>query len=689
MNKTQRICVFLAALAILALATCLFWSSISASGDKGIVILSALIMLSFTLLFAEHYFTRPTDVVASTTSVLLLISPMYESLNKTGVWYWILWGYCATLLLVSLFSLLLLDRDRLADSTQNLWSSRLKRFAVTFGNGRFIWFSVFVVTTVFYVDSQSPLFLFLMVYAAILMGLDPAKALPDLFGKRAEEGAAIGQLFGVQAGNAFLVRVNPGSTAIERYQVVGFDSGPTGNSVWKVGLVIDTYLLNDERWLKVLVDDDLGEIAALDSIPPGPIKSQEAYLLERNVDAEAFSRLVGSVCEETTIEKLRFSYAFMVPVQEGDLLEVMVGASKVLYQVVEGITGTERLEHKDESGSIIGEAVQLGIWNADLRRFERFGWVPMINAPVMKAGNIEPMNPAENEYQIGSVPGTNYPIFVDLRTVVTHHAAVLGVTGSGKSVFSRNLIRKIAGDGTKVICIDFTNEYRVHLADLIGGPLVSAADATPLFSAIDFISNEMDEFANKRDKAGIAAQEVILKNGFKNSIHQFVAGGQSAAIFELPDVSNSAAILDYTKWFFKALFELARANELGGNRVCVVLEEAHTIIPEWNFIGVDEKRSGAVVNSIAQIALQGRKYGVGFIVIAQRTANVSKTILTQCNSIVAFQQFDRTSADFLGSYMGKDYVSTLTRLRPRQAIAVGKAFSAGTPMIFQVPEIAE
>ena len=76
---------------------------------------------------------------------------------------------------------------------------------------------------------------------------------------------------------------------------------------------------------------------------------------------------------------------------------------------------------------------------------------------------------------------------------------------------------------------------------------------------------------------------------------------------------------------------------MNGKKVCIVLEEAHTIVPEWNFLGVDDKRSSSVVNSIAQIALQGRKYGVGFIVIAQRTANVSKTVLTQCNSVVAFQ----------------------------------------------------
>ena len=76
-----------------------------------------------------------------------------------------------------------------------------------------------------------------------------------------------------------------------------------------------------------------------------------------------------------------------------------------------------------------------------------------------------------------------------------------------------------------------------------------------------------------------------------------------------------------------------------------------------------DKTSQGLVNSVAQIALQGRKYDIGFIVIAQRTANVSKTVLTQCNSFIAFQQFDKTSGDFFGNILGKDMVAALPRLK--------------------------
>ena len=106
-------------------------------------------------------------------------------------------------------------------------------------------------------------------------------------------------------------------------------------------------------------------------------------------------------------------------------------------------------------------------------------------------------------------------------------------------------------------------------------------------------------------------------------------------------------------------------------------------------MGVSDFASKATVNSIAQIALQGRKYNIGFIVIAQRTANVSKTVLTQCNSIVVFKSLDKTSCDFLSNYMGNEFIEILPSLKFRTAISMGKAFKSTTPMIFEVPEIQE
>lgn len=61
-----------------------------------------------------------------------------------------------------------------------------------------------------------------------------------------------------------------------------------------------------------------------------------------------------------------------------------------------------------------------------------------------------------------------------------------------------------------------------------------------------------------------------------------------------PDVSNTSGILEYTKWLFKVLFEIVKKEKILWKKICVVLEEAHTVIPEWNFIGVADKSAEAV-----------------------------------------------------------------------------------------------
>src|SRR5258708_19324370 len=83
----------------------------------------------------------------------------------------------------------------------------------------------------------------------------------------------------------------------------------------------------------------------------------------------------------------------------------------------------------------------------------------------------------------------------------------------------------------------------------------------------------------------------------------------------------------------------------------------------------------------ARAMLQGRKYGVGCLVITQRTANVTKTILNQCNTIFAMRTFDDTGKAFLANYMGADYANSLPSLDERHAVFVGKASSCENPIL--------
>jgi uncharacterized protein len=72
------------------------------------------------------------------------------------------------------------------------------------------------------------------------------------------------------------------------------------------------------------------------------------------------------------------------------------------------------------------------------------------------------------------------------------------------------------------------------------------------------------------------------------------------------------------------------------------------------------------------------------MVVTQRTANVSKSILNQCNTIFALRVFDDTGKGFLENYIGADYANTLATLEERHAIAIGKGLKLKQPVIIQL-----
>jgi DNA helicase HerA-like ATPase len=212
---------------------------------------------------------------------------------------------------------------------------------------------------------------------------------------------------------------------------------------------------------------------------------------------------------------------------------------------------------------------------------------------------------------------------------------------------------------------------------------------TELFKKIDEIETIITApYGKENDLTKTKRLEISTK--MIEKIRGFLKNKKSKiSIIDLPEVLNTSEIFEYVRLFIKSIFYIAKKEKSFGNKLCLVLEEAHTIIPEWNFAGISEKSAQPLLNSIAQIALQGRKYNVGLLVIAQRTANVSKTILTQCNTIISFQEFDKTSSEFLANYFGEGIAKILPTLKFRQAIVAGKALKSNVPMIFEVPEIQE
>lgn len=68
--------------------------------------------------------------------------------------------------------------------------------------------------------------------------------------------------------------------------------------------------------------------------------------------------------------------------------------------------------------------------------------------------------------------------------------------------------------------------------------------------------------------------------------------------------------------------------------IAIMCDEAHLYIPER----MQADSSDAVaVEVFERIAKEGRKYGIGLVVISQRPSEVNRTVLSQCNNVIAMR----------------------------------------------------
>lgn len=684
---TNRFILFILCVGVFLVVNYLFTNSyLPTTETKDIWFYSGLFMVLFSVLFIEPFYSSPKNVITNSIPLLLVYIAIQQSFKSEILW-WLSIGVILFLITISILAMALSQGDESEDSTQNKIAEKLKSIAVLLGQGKVIYSAVFLSVLFLYkielINTISDTYYFVLVILWGCLLLINTKAIHSRFSliEPDKSNSSIGEIFSVQSDRMFLVKLFEDKKNVEKFDLVNFKYKMNASSdIVNKGFVFDTYNLNKQKWAKVL-------LLQKDKERSTKLKSNTIYKisditsktqLTKELKVESF---VGVIIEGSKIGTIKFEYSKKInDLQEGDLLELFVGKTKIFYQVFGGITNSEKLELKDESGFIEGEAIQLGTWNNETLSFEKYGWIPQINTPIFTA-NTENINVPEfnlPEYQLGVIPNTILPSVINLNDAISHHLALLGITGSGKSFIARELIKELRID-TKIIIIDFTGEWKEKLKDLSPVDIIDS-DKLP---ETEKIIAEKETLASSRnpDKSKLLELKRKIQEQLFNYFKSYMESENNVALFEIPELSNTTFILEFTQLFIESIFTYAKANS--GCKISLVLEEAHTIVPETGFLGDlgDYGSSKALVSKMSQIALQGRKFGVGLIVIAQRTANVSKTVLTQCNTIICFQAFDETSFTFLGNYIGKDLVQALPNLKQYHAIVTGKAIKSKIPMI--------
>jgi uncharacterized protein len=118
--------------------------------------------------------------------------------------------------------------------------------------------------------------------------------------------------------------------------------------------------------------------------------------------------------------------------------------------------------------------------------------------------------------------------------------------------------------------------------------------------------------------------------------------------------------------------------------ILLVLEEAHNYVPSR-----DDFRLQAAKSAIERITKEGRKYGVGTIIVSQRPKELSETVLSQCNSFIAMRLTnpdDQTYVRKLVPDALSGLMDMLPSLRTGEALILGDCVALPTRVMIDCPQ---
>jgi uncharacterized protein len=167
-------------------------------------------------------------------------------------------------------------------------------------------------------------------------------------------------------------------------------------------------------------------------------------------------------------------------------------------------------------------------------------------------------------------------------------------------------------------------------------------------------------------KDGFVAEDLdsLLKN--------WIGSDRPVTILDLSGVP--ADILQTTigallRLLYEALFWARNLSQGARHRpLLVVMEEAH--------IYLNNKSEGMASTIVQRIVKEGRKYGIGAMIVSQRPSEINPTILSQCGTFFALRLANATDRNHITSAISDNLdglTSMLPILRTGEAIILGEA----------------
>lgn len=158
--------------------------------------------------------------------------------------------------------------------------------------------------------------------------------------------------------------------------------------------------------------------------------------------------------------------------------------------------------------------------------------------------------------------------------------------------------------------------------------------------------------------------------------HSATGGGaqHSVTIIDLSLVASDV-LETVTGLLARLLLSFAqRVEPRASMPILIVLEEAHRYIPAGS---VDSGPRSAI--AFDRIAREGRKFGVSLLLSSQRPSELSRTVLSQCGTLIAHRMLNPDDQDLVRHatpFAAREVLRQLPGLAPQHVVVLGEAVSA-------------
>lgn len=699
-----------------------------------ILFATAALMLVMGDYLTEPYYTKPVDVIVKSFTILLVLVSVPIKKQEIFIFYDIFLCINIVLLIVSVILVMLGHFDS---------DTRIKKFFIglitKFASPSIIFSILYLLSLFSFFDNHSNDFLILFGLWLLLIFKKPVEFIAKFFinvlsfMKKEIVDDSIGIAIGCD--NPFLYKVEINNEIHQKNNI------KKGNLIYLelqdnigiVGIIFNEKHLLNKKWLSIyMLEDSNNEPLKIDiktngflennntiysktnlvySLNIDSLNPENKEIIENNDMYKNKDSFIGFVSKDSDINKIKFHMLIDInnekhlKIGEGTILSSKIFNQNTLFQVLNGLTNEEKLEKYDNHGYTTVSAKKIGAFNTTTNKLSAIKWFPNIYSPVFLLND----NMDDYDYSkfIGKLPGTNCGIpITNYDALITHNTAILGILGIGKSKLTFELLKKVeANTDAKIICIDITNEYAREngLFKYIEQNKIQHDDENSFDIINDTFETVIDK--NKNASGNISLYKTELKKDLCNFLFgednftskSLFTNEKQVRIYNIDyhkaskgiketgsDLSTIALTLpEKTRIITETIFKIISKLPMSENqksKVLLVFEEAHSLVPE-------DRTSASLVT--AKYILQSRKYGLGSLVITQRTANVSKSILSQCNTIFGMKVFDTTGKEFLENFIGKDYAESLALLEDRHSIITGKALDLKQPVIISLNDMNE